>query len=182
VVVVCEDLCLLSACTLGLLQLLKPLRWASKAVAVLPQKYMDLLDAPVPFLIGLARLGDNSYSRQGLVVSGRPSMFLTEAALCHPQADTPPVQIVDLNDSALRIHQGDASNGELDSSLALPGLQKLLDSMQEPLAQLKHGRRQGRKCVRHLCRTWLNRGAESIDPLCHCHWSQGQLREPTRGV
>ena len=78
VAIVGEDLCLVSACTLGLASLLHPLRWVCTILPVLPSKYSALLDAPVPFLVGLpASLpndqghGHLANNREGLVVRGR---------------------------------------------------------------------------------------------------------------
>ena len=56
VVVVGEDLCMVSGCALGLVSLMNPLQWVSTFLPILPSKYHMLLEAPVPFLVGITQL------------------------------------------------------------------------------------------------------------------------------
>ena len=55
VVVECDDEADLSACVLGLLTLAKPLHPAGPMIVVLPDKFMDYLDSPVPVLLGVLK-------------------------------------------------------------------------------------------------------------------------------
>lgn len=71
--VVCEDLALLSACAMGLSLLLRPLRWVGMLVPILPTRLCPLLDAPVPFLVGLPAMTETLTSRKGLAVGASPA-------------------------------------------------------------------------------------------------------------
>ncbi|XP_042514302.1 uncharacterized protein LOC122088973 isoform X3 [Macadamia integrifolia] len=53
VVVVCPNLGVLSATVLSLIPLIRPFGWQSLLLPVLPQKMLDFLDAPVPFIVGI---------------------------------------------------------------------------------------------------------------------------------
>jgi hypothetical protein len=53
IVFVGENQSLLTACVIALLAIVKPLRWPSPVVCLLPQSLTDLLSSPVPILVGL---------------------------------------------------------------------------------------------------------------------------------
>uniref|UniRef100_A0A7S3NPM9 PDZ domain-containing protein n=1 Tax=Aureoumbra lagunensis TaxID=44058 RepID=A0A7S3NPM9_9STRA len=55
VVVECQDEAELSACVLALLTLAKPLHPAGPLIVVLPSRFDDYLDSPVPVLVGVQR-------------------------------------------------------------------------------------------------------------------------------
>ncbi|XP_022157514.1 uncharacterized protein LOC111024191 isoform X2 [Momordica charantia] len=52
VLVVCPNLGLLSATVLSLIPMIRPFQWQSLFLPVLPGRMFDLLDAPVPFIVG----------------------------------------------------------------------------------------------------------------------------------
>ncbi|EQC42226.1 hypothetical protein SDRG_01063 [Saprolegnia diclina VS20] len=67
VVVVCDDLEVLTSTVLGLVSLLSPLTWAGPVIAVLPTTLLEYLEAPVPFLIGVQELPTRFHDIPGLV-------------------------------------------------------------------------------------------------------------------
>ncbi|RAL43437.1 hypothetical protein DM860_012578 [Cuscuta australis] len=53
VVLICPNLGVLSALVLSLIPIIRPFQWQSLFLPILPLKMLDLLDAPVPFIVGL---------------------------------------------------------------------------------------------------------------------------------
>ncbi|KAJ8559351.1 hypothetical protein K7X08_003409 [Anisodus acutangulus] len=53
VVIVCPNLGVLSAVVLSLIPIIRPFQWQSLFLPILPEKMLDFLDAPVPFIVGL---------------------------------------------------------------------------------------------------------------------------------
>lgn len=53
IVVVCSNLGVLSASVLSIIPLIRPYRWQSLLMPVLPNDILDFLDAPVPYIIGI---------------------------------------------------------------------------------------------------------------------------------
>ncbi|OMO98698.1 hypothetical protein CCACVL1_04100 [Corchorus capsularis] len=53
IVVICPNLGVLSAVVLSLVPLIRPFRWQSLLLPVLPTRMLDFLDAPVPFIVGV---------------------------------------------------------------------------------------------------------------------------------
>ncbi|KAJ6825355.1 uncharacterized protein M6B38_375730 [Iris pallida] len=53
IVVVCSNLGVLSASVLSIIPLIRPYRWQSLLMPVLPNDILDFLDAPVPYVIGI---------------------------------------------------------------------------------------------------------------------------------
>ncbi|CAH9132864.1 unnamed protein product [Cuscuta epithymum] len=53
VVLVCPNLGVLSALVLSIIPIIRPFQWQSLFLPILPWKMLDLLDAPVPFIVGL---------------------------------------------------------------------------------------------------------------------------------
>ncbi|KAK3007564.1 hypothetical protein RJ639_014410 [Escallonia herrerae] len=53
VVIECQNLGILSAIVLSLIPMVRPFEWQSLLLPVLPGKTLDLLDAPVPFIVGI---------------------------------------------------------------------------------------------------------------------------------
>ncbi|KAK4432825.1 DENN domain-containing protein 5B [Sesamum alatum] len=53
IVVVCENLGILSALVLSLIPLIRPFQWQSLLMPVLPNDMLDFLDAPVPYIVGV---------------------------------------------------------------------------------------------------------------------------------
>ncbi|XP_066332627.1 uncharacterized protein [Miscanthus floridulus] len=53
IVIVCSNLGMLSASVLSILPLIRPYRWHSLLMTVLPNDMMDFLDAPVPYIVGV---------------------------------------------------------------------------------------------------------------------------------
>nr|GMD18692.1 uncharacterized protein LOC109173826 [Ipomoea batatas] len=51
VVVICPNLGILSALVLSLIPIIRPFQWQSLFLPILPRKMLDLLDAPVPFIV-----------------------------------------------------------------------------------------------------------------------------------
>ncbi|KAJ7527110.1 hypothetical protein O6H91_16G037400 [Diphasiastrum complanatum] len=52
-VVICPNLGILSAAVLSLIPMIRPFEWQSLLLPVLPNKMLDFLDAPVPFIVGV---------------------------------------------------------------------------------------------------------------------------------
>ncbi|KAF3328150.1 DENN domain-containing protein 5B [Carex littledalei] len=52
-VVICPNLGILSAVVLSVIPMIRPFEWQSLLLPVLPNKMFDLLDAPVPFIVGI---------------------------------------------------------------------------------------------------------------------------------
>ncbi|KAJ7194644.1 hypothetical protein O6H91_Y514600 [Diphasiastrum complanatum] len=50
-VVICPNLGILSAAVLSLIPMIRPFEWQSLLLPVLPNKMLDFLDAPVPFIV-----------------------------------------------------------------------------------------------------------------------------------
>jgi hypothetical protein len=57
-VVVSADPTVLSACTLALVHLLRPVRWVGPMIITLPHHLLAYLESPVPVVVGLAELPD----------------------------------------------------------------------------------------------------------------------------
>ena len=55
IVVFCPNLGRLSAAVLGVVAALRPMRWQSLALPVTPASMLGVLDAPVPFIVGVQR-------------------------------------------------------------------------------------------------------------------------------
>ncbi|KAL8143006.1 hypothetical protein V2J09_016038 [Rumex salicifolius] len=53
VVVTCPNLGVLSAIVLSIIPIIQPFEWQSLLLPILPEKLLDFLDAPVPFLVGV---------------------------------------------------------------------------------------------------------------------------------
>ena len=53
VLVLGESSHLVTACTCALVELLKPFKWASNFMPLLPSHMLDFVSSPVPFLIGM---------------------------------------------------------------------------------------------------------------------------------
>ncbi|KAL5768537.1 hypothetical protein ACOSP7_015082 [Xanthoceras sorbifolium] len=53
IVVVCSNLGILSASVLSIVPLIRPYRWQSLLMPVLPNDMLDFLDAPVPYIVGV---------------------------------------------------------------------------------------------------------------------------------
>lgn len=53
VVVVCPNLGVLSAIVLSVIPMIRPFEWQSLFLPILPERMLDFLDAPVPFIVGV---------------------------------------------------------------------------------------------------------------------------------
>ncbi|XP_047334311.1 uncharacterized protein LOC124938003 [Impatiens glandulifera] len=53
ILVICSNLGLLSASVLSVIPLIRPYRWQSLLMPVLPDDILDFLDAPVPYIVGV---------------------------------------------------------------------------------------------------------------------------------
>ncbi|KAJ4845357.1 hypothetical protein Tsubulata_028006 [Turnera subulata] len=53
IVVVCSNLGILSASILSIIPLIRPYRWQSLLMPILPDDMLDFLDAPVPYIVGV---------------------------------------------------------------------------------------------------------------------------------
>ncbi|XP_019417154.1 PREDICTED: uncharacterized protein LOC109328239 isoform X2 [Lupinus angustifolius] len=53
IVVVCSNLGILSASVLSIIPLIRPYRWQSLLMPVLPNDMLEFLDAPVPYIVGI---------------------------------------------------------------------------------------------------------------------------------
>lgn len=53
IVVVCSNLGILSAAVLSIIPLIRPYRWQSLLMPILPNDMLDFLDAPVPYIVGI---------------------------------------------------------------------------------------------------------------------------------
>ncbi|WCJ42778.1 DENN (AEX-3) domain-containing protein [Euphorbia peplus] len=53
IVVVCSNLGILSASVLAMIPLIRPYRWQSLLMPILPDEMLDFLDAPVPYIVGV---------------------------------------------------------------------------------------------------------------------------------
>jgi hypothetical protein len=68
VVIVAEDLHILSACVFGLLLLLQPLSWAGPVIVTLPHSLSAYLESPVPLILGVQTLPECFAMEPGIVV------------------------------------------------------------------------------------------------------------------
>ncbi|XRA97044.1 UDENN domain-containing protein [Pycnococcus provasolii] len=68
VLIICPRLGALTECMLGVLLLLRPFQYHSVFLPVLPRQLRQLLDAPVPFLVGMQR-GRGLSRARGLIVA-----------------------------------------------------------------------------------------------------------------
>lgn len=53
IVIICSNLGILSALVLSIIPLIRPYRWQSLLMPVLPNDMMEFLDAPVPYIVGV---------------------------------------------------------------------------------------------------------------------------------
>jgi hypothetical protein len=72
-----------SAAALALLPLIRPLEWHGIYLPVLPKKLHDLMDAPVPFIVGVTELTANSSSLQSEEAGQSEGMGLDSGAGGH---------------------------------------------------------------------------------------------------
>ncbi|KAL3517750.1 hypothetical protein ACH5RR_020339 [Cinchona calisaya] len=68
VVVVCPNLGVLSAVVLSLIPIIRPFQWQSLFLPILPDKMLDFLDAPVPFIVGVQHKPANLKTRTSSLV------------------------------------------------------------------------------------------------------------------
>lgn len=68
IVFVSQHLRTLSACTLGLVSMLRPLRWVGPLVSALPAKMYEYLDSPVPLVLGVLSLPLDFYQGADMVL------------------------------------------------------------------------------------------------------------------
>jgi hypothetical protein len=68
VVVICQNLRVLSACVFSLLLLLRPLNWAGPVIVALPMSLHTYLESPVPLIVGVQQLPENFSFVQGMVL------------------------------------------------------------------------------------------------------------------
>ncbi|XP_027093995.2 uncharacterized protein [Coffea arabica] len=68
VVVVCPNLGILSAVVLSLIPIIRPFQWQSLFLPILPDKMLDFLDAPVPFIVGVQHKPVNLKTRTSSLV------------------------------------------------------------------------------------------------------------------
>ena len=68
VVVVAEDLHILSACVFSLLILLRPLTWAGPVIVALPTSLSTYLESPVPLILGVQSLPMGFALEPGMVI------------------------------------------------------------------------------------------------------------------
>ncbi|KAL1350148.1 uncharacterized protein [Arachis hypogaea] len=68
VVVVCPNLGVLSAIVLCLIPMIRPFQWQSLFLPVLPGSMLDFLDAPVPYIVGIQRMPDDSHMKTNNLV------------------------------------------------------------------------------------------------------------------
>ncbi|RDX91279.1 DENN domain-containing protein 5B, partial [Mucuna pruriens] len=59
VVVVCPNLGVLSSTVLSLVPMIRPFQWQSLLLPVLPERMIDFLDAPVPYIVGIQHKPDD---------------------------------------------------------------------------------------------------------------------------
>ena len=112
-IVVDENLALVSAAVLSLLPLLRPLSWASIILPILPSKMHDFLDAPVPVICGVPDLPERLSTRQ------------------HLDSNTA-VWLASSNKLWLPVH----------FKSLLPGRSRLVSGLKRRLAELRKGRPQ----------------------------------------
>ena len=55
VIFVSDNLPLLSSAVLGIQQFLEPFKWSYIQIPILPRSLVDMIEAPMPFLVGLLR-------------------------------------------------------------------------------------------------------------------------------
>jgi hypothetical protein len=68
VIVLSPDLSVMSACLLGIVHLLRPLKWVGVVVVTLPESQHEYLDSPVPLIAGVQKLPANFALMPGVVV------------------------------------------------------------------------------------------------------------------
>ncbi|MED6183489.1 hypothetical protein PIB30_038266 [Stylosanthes scabra] len=68
VVVVCPNLGVLSAIVLCLIPMIRPFQWQSLLLPVLPGTMLDFLDAPVPYIVGIQQMPDDSHMKSNNLV------------------------------------------------------------------------------------------------------------------
>jgi len=81
VVVVCPNLGVLSAIVLSLVPMIRPFQWQSLFLPVLPDRMLDFLDAPVPYIVGIEhKLADLKMKTSNLV---RVNVLKDQVKMCH---------------------------------------------------------------------------------------------------
>ena len=68
VIVVCEDLQLLSATILVATALLQPMVWAGPLITILPATMYEYIEAPVPYVLGVQEVPANLSNTQGVAI------------------------------------------------------------------------------------------------------------------
>lgn len=63
-----KDFRVVSSIILALTQLLKPLKWCSPVIIILPDELIDFIESPVPIIIGLQKLPENFLLLERFVV------------------------------------------------------------------------------------------------------------------
>lgn len=92
IIVRCSNLETLSACVLGLVYLLRPLRWSGPIITILPGIMHDYLESPVPMFFGVEATPKTFTMTNGLIVVDpsqklihmHPSDVVSSHTLCLP--------------------------------------------------------------------------------------------------
>lgn len=90
IIFVSSNLALISSCVLGIQSLMKPFKWPHLIAPVLPLSLYDVLDAPVPFIIGIPELPRDevcSHSTWMCLDKNRQSKRLIGTPVVEPHAN-----------------------------------------------------------------------------------------------
>ena len=68
IIVVGEDLGVVSGCVLALVNLLRPLKWSCPVIVTLPFSMYECLESPVPLILGMQSLPDGFNLGPGMIM------------------------------------------------------------------------------------------------------------------
>ncbi|XP_004493840.2 uncharacterized protein [Cicer arietinum] len=81
VVIVCPNLGVLSAVVLSLIPMIRPFQWQSLLLPVLPEKMIEFLDAPVPYIVGVQNKPDDLFMKTTNLVF--VNVLKDQVKMCH---------------------------------------------------------------------------------------------------
>jgi hypothetical protein len=140
----------------GLLGLLRPLIWVSPIIPVLPTKYLDLVESPVPIIAGI-------------VAESKSKTINAETLLkkCTGTGNYTIAAVFDTTDREIYISQDNYTNNE---EYILPQINILLEKLHSNIVEKKHFLRKEEPFYNYT--TNQEKYSKSVQAIIQCHVEQ----------
>jgi len=140
----------------GLLGLLRPLIWVSPIIPVLPTKYLDLVESPVPII-------------SGIVAESKSKIINAETLLkkCTGTGNYTIAAVFDTTDREIYISQDNYTNNE---EYILPQINILLEKLHSNIVEKKHFLRKEEPFYNYT--TNQEKYSKSVQAIILCHVEQ----------